>query len=59
MDNIEFSLSDDGHSLSVIDQNLAHVPVDLGERFGSTVTELALAYNDLKYAFYRYINFGI
>jgi hypothetical protein len=55
MDNLEFSLSDDGKHLSIIDQNLQEVPVELGERYGHTVTELALSYNELKYVVFHEI----
>jgi hypothetical protein len=47
---LEISLSDDGSHLSIVDQNLDAVPDDLGEHYGAKVTDLALAFNNIKYA---------
>lgn len=46
---LEISLSEDGSHLSIVDQNLDNIPDDLGEHYGPKVTDLALAFNNIKY----------
>ena len=52
MAEIEIALDETKSRLAVIDQNLEEVPAYLAERYGNTVVELALNYNNLKYVRY-------
>lgn len=45
---LEISLSEDGSQLSIVDQNLDAIPDDLGDHYGAKVTDLALAFNNIK-----------